>query len=324
MGLARSLARPIGLQYVYFKSGGSLPVTTSSQSSVLFLRSASVGTSNMPNSWSPYSTSKHYESHSSTTYEQAYFYEPGAYQQHLVNLVRERLEITGDHDETSTDKKNILDIGGGTGNFAQALVHNLPLFHVKVVDPFLDPTQSVDQSTSKQVSFVQAAAEVFVQPPQINNTASWRSVVDRILMKEVVHHLEDRARIFQGMYSDLSRSGSLLIITRPQVNVDYPLWDAARDVWKEHQPSSNELTGELQQAGFSDIVETLEPYPCTIPFQRWTDMVRGRFWSTFSNFSDEELDAACRHMETEHKHRIDKDGVIHFEDRLVFLLAKKN
>ena len=325
MGLVRSLARPIGLRHIYQKFGGGLPSTIASLSSVLLPRRPKDSTSHMSRLMSASSTSKHYESHSSTTYEQAYFYEPGAYQRHLVDLVRKRLEIHGDDEETETEaKKYILDIGGGTGNFAQALVNDVPQFHVTVVDPFLDPTQSIDRSASKKVSFVQAAAEIFAQSPQPENIASWRSIVDRILLKEVVHHLEGRIEIFQGMYSDLSRSGSLLIITRPQVNVDYPLWDAARDVWKENQPSSQELVQELLQAGFLDIVESLEPYPCTIPFERWTEMVRGRFWSTFSNFSDEELDQACRLMETEHKDRIDRDGVLHFEDRLVFLLAKKN
>jgi trans-aconitate methyltransferase len=272
-------------------------------------------------------TSKHYESHSSKTYEQAYFYEPGAYQQYLVDLVRKRLALVGDN-WVSSETKHILDIGGGTGNFAQALVRGLPNVQVTVVDPYLDPTLSLDQFSLRQISFVQASAESFAQAHRTvhhtTKTASWRCKVDRILLKEVVHHLEDRVGMFRGMYSDLSMSGSLLIITRPQINVDYPLWDAAREVWKQNQPSAQELVDELQQGGFVSITETLETYPCSIPLARWQEMVRGRFWSTFSNFSDQELEEACIQMETEHVDRINSDGVLHFEDRLILLVAQKD
>ena len=72
--------------------------------------------------------SSHYETHSSNqSYEQAYFYEPGAYMQHLVSLTQERLQLnsrssTEKYDESTTMRRRILDIGGGTGNFAQELL----------------------------------------------------------------------------------------------------------------------------------------------------------------------------------------------------------
>lgn len=38
-------------------------------------------------------TSSHYEAHSADSYEEAYFYEPGTYMQHLVDLVGTRLQL---------------------------------------------------------------------------------------------------------------------------------------------------------------------------------------------------------------------------------------
>jgi len=258
-------------------------------------------------------TSSHYEAHSAESYEQAYFYEPGAYQQYLVRLVQDRFQLQ----DTAKGPLHILDIGGGTGNFAQALVEETPQHRVTVVDPFLDPTRS----TSSQLSFVKAGAEAFLSSR--TDAEDWRQDFQGILLKEVVHHLKDRVKIFQGMHQELPTAGSLLIITRPQVDIDYPLWSEARVVWKKNQPSSQELRKDLEQAGFSSIDESLESYPCSISFARWQEMVQNRFWSTFSNFSDPELQDACQRMATEHKERIDEKGVIHFEDRLVFLLAKK-
>jgi hypothetical protein len=122
---------------------------------------------------------------------------------------------------------------------------------------------------------------------------------------------------------------SLLIVTRPQTEIDYPLWDAARNVWADHQPSLLELTNDLEAAGFCDITHTLERYPASIKVDRWQSMVRNRFWSTFSHFTNEELDVAtCQMIQEENQYRTssgsaDEGGVIHFEDRLLFISARK-
>ncbi len=265
-------------------------------------------------------TSSHYQAHSAESYEEAYFYEPGEYQHYLVKLLRGRLQLDG------TSARHILDIGGGTGNFAHALLQQeLEVepdlqHHITVVDPFLDPTQQV---SSSQVSFVKESAEVFCNQ-EIGK--SWRNNVHQILLKEVVHHLEDRVKIFRGMHQDLTSlpdAPSLLIVTRPQKEIDYPLWDAAREVWMKNQPSSEELCQELQQAGFNHIQQTLESYPCQVSLKRWNSMIQGRFWSTFSNFTDEELQLACDNMAHQQAGRIDENGTLHFQDRLVLISARK-
>jgi hypothetical protein len=78
-----------------------------------------------------------------------------------------------------------------------------------------------------------------------------------------------------------------LIITRPQLEIDYPLWNEARQVWAQNQPSVQDITKDLQQAGFSNVSHTLEPYPCSVSLERWQGMVQKRFWSTFSKFSNQ-------------------------------------
>ena len=56
------------------------------------------------------STAKHYESHSSASYEDAYFYSPGLYMEHLVDLVSKSMKLD------SIDKsRHLIDLGGGTG-----------------------------------------------------------------------------------------------------------------------------------------------------------------------------------------------------------------
>jgi len=148
-----------------------------------------------------------------------------------------------------------------------------------------------------------------------------------IIIKEVAHHFadSDRVPIFRGMFEGLVPSSgppSLLMITRPQKDIDYPLWDEAREVWAKNQPSLHQFVSELQTAGFSEIEHTVEAYPCVIRLERWQSMVKARFWSTFANFSDEELRQACDTIAEKESHRI-QDGSLHFEDRLLFITAKK-
>ena len=251
--------------------------------------------------------------------------------QHLVDLVSNRLQL-----EQELEQRRILDIGGGTGNFAQALVNNTcNTTEAIVVDPFLDPTSSIDPND--RVKFVKEPAEAFLEPPRDNNDNDWwRKEYHQVLLKEIVHHLkeEDRVGIFRGMYQGLvplpkkdddaaPPPPSLLIITRPQIDIDYPLWDAARTVWRENQPSAFDFQRELKRAGFTDISATLEAYPCQISLERWQSMVRQRFWSTFSNFSDDELNDACQQIVQDYKDRTTEDVILHFEDRLVFISARK-
>lgn len=198
-----------------------------------------------------------------------------------------------------------------------------------VVDPFLDPTASGKAVTG--LDFVKESAEVFMNSN--DDAKPWRKGYHKVLLKEVAHHFKaaDRAKIFRGIYNGLEAmagdgdsNSSLLIVTRPQVDIDYPLWDEARRVWKDNQPSADDFITELEQAGFVNIHQTLEPYPCQIPLDRWQSMVRKRFWSTFSNFSDQELEAACETIAKDYADRVvGEDGILHFEDRLVFISAGK-
>ena len=262
-------------------------------------------------------TKAHYEGHSADSYEGAFFYEAGAYTEHLCALVKDCLQLT-----QAAKPKRMLDIGGGTGNFTRMLVKDTKVTAV-VVDPFLEK----GKGDIDGVSFVAEPAESFMKDPSTDQEKGWRNNYDYVLLKEVAHHFadQDRLPIFRGMCQGLRPSDgppSLLLITRPQIDIDYPLWDAARKVWQENQPSLDKFVAELRDAGFTEIQHTISPYPCAIALDRWQSMIKARFWSTFSNFSDDQLAEACKRIAEDEKHRI-KDGVIEFEDRLLFITAKK-
>lgn len=201
-----------------------------------------------------------------------------------------------------------------------------------VVDPFLIDQDTIERSKNTNVRFHKASAEDFMLP--IEETSRWwRTGYHQVLLKEVVHHFDEsnRVSIFRGIWQGLvpmcttsTDVPSLLIITRPQRDIDYPLWNEARQVWAQNQPSLESLVGALNEAGFTNIVHTVETEPCSISLDRWQSMVKGRFWSTFSNFTDAELEQACQTIAENERHRIDPDGTtLRFEDRLLFISACK-
>jgi len=245
-------------------------------------------------------------------------------------------------------RRRLIDIGGGTGNFTRMLLSGEDNNNLEavVVDPFLDGAAQNDKGS---LMFVKAAAEDF----SLNVSSSdkgdeipwWRKDYHQVLLKEVVHHFStgDRLDIFRGMRrglltkegetsdsSNLRVDGthhddddifppSILIVTRPQLEIDYPLWPAARQVWAANQPSALEIEKDLIAAGFTNVRTILHRYPCQILLDRWLDMVKGRFWSTFSNFTDAELEEACGLIRKQVV--VDDKGVVTFDDRLVFIVA---
>ncbi|GKY91940.1 hypothetical protein MPSEU_000165600 [Mayamaea pseudoterrestris] len=279
-----------------------------------------------------FQTKAHYEAHSTDSYENAYFYEPGAYTNYLTKLVQDRLGL---HQEPL--RRTLLDVGGGTGNFTKMIIQDTQTRAI-VVDPFLaaaDEKAKSSEGTSKQLEFVCAPAETFMQKAN-ENDYWWRRNYHQVLLKEVIHHIDSadhRIEIFRGLYQGLhpladsssneNNLPSLLVITRPQVDIDYPLWPEAKHVWAKNQPSSELLTQELVTAGFAKVEQSVHGYPCSIPLDRWLGMIKQRFWSTFSNFSDQELQEACKLIAESEVERLDDNGCIHFEDRLVFIAAYK-
>ena len=301
------------------------------------------------------SIQSHYAKHGEDqSYENSFFSSSeGAYIDDLCQKVARRFGLELRQQESGSVPSSdsiaspppplvLLDVGGGTGNFTNQILRNSnPLLEKAIViDPFLTPKEhdkdtepmSTGQERRGKLQFVQARAQEFTSP----NQTWWKQNYHLVLMKEVVHHFDqsERVPIFRGIYNGMIASDtvkdnrlpppSFLIITRPHKDIDYPLWTEAQQVWAKNQPPASVFENDLCQAGFVDTQTTVETYPCSVELSVWQDMIQRRFWSTFAHFSDSELEkAALQDIPTIHQHRIDQKGKLHFEDRLVFISARK-
>ncbi|MBL4848921.1 MAG: hypothetical protein JKY65_25645 [Planctomycetes bacterium] len=233
-------------------------------------------------------------------YEQSAFYDPASsYNRWLIPHVVAALGLE--------PASRFADLGGGTGAFTAALSEAAGLTTLPSV---VEPSPLREQATARGLPGLDEDAATFAGSPGV---ADW----DALLLKEVVHHLSLGAfpEICLGLARRLSAHGRLVTITRP-VEPDYPLFSAAKIVWRMNQPPASRYVSALEAAGL-EVEEQEHAFRFEIPREEWFTLVRNRFWSTFSAFSDEQLEAGIRELEERYK-----DPILSFEDRLVFLVAK--
>ena len=283
------------------------------------------------------STEDHYSNHSAASYDSGFFTSDEDYLRYLTALIHEKFEWrTNGNDASMTmpTSLTLLDIGGGTGSFTKRLIDEFSSLNAIVMEPFLEPNNNVDKSNDEisNISFCKASADDFMREENSmlkdDDIPIWRKGYHHVLMKEMIHHITEsnRSDIFRAIYTNFQTlqfhhdgAAALIIITRPKYDIDYPLWPAAKNIWEVNQPDHEDIVQDLEAAGFQKVVMSTHAFPCRVNMERWKRMVRGRFWSTFSSFTDAELHEACK-IYDEHP-RLDKDGNLGFEDRLLFITA---
>lgn len=185
----------------------------------------------------------------------------------------------------SPETLRLADVGAGTGNFTAALARAAKLALPPLCVDFSDDMLALARRSAApplETLCLDAVAFSKVSPAEQG--------YDRLLLKEVVHHIPEPEvdGMYAGFFAQLRPGGVAVTVTRPQ-EVDYPLFKAARAVWRENQPPASLYVAAMERAGFR-VTQREAVFPATLPKARWSRMVRSRFWSTFSHFSDEELE----------------------------------
>ena len=118
----------------------------------------------------------------------------------------------------------MIDIGCGTGIFSKKIIENSSLKEIICIENSSSMCKKAQKYQELEV--VHSDAETYFNIKNIT--------FDKILFKEVIHHLKDRKKTFKTIYQKISKNGKLLIATRPK-KVEFPFFEKAHKSWSNHK-----------------------------------------------------------------------------------------
>lgn len=200
-----------------------------------------------------------------------------------------------------------VDLGCGTGMYSLDILEQVPLRNpIVCVDPFNQMLDQIPESSPVE-KYAEGALSFSGRPGRY----------DKVLMKEAVHHIDDRARLFTNLHDRLTDNGVLLLVHVPP-KLDYPLFRAALDRCEHWLADPDELTSTLESCGFRVERDAVD-YRHTIPRDHYFRMVCERYMSVLSTFSDDDLEEGITEMERTYG----ENDVLEFTDHFDYLAASK-
>lgn len=201
----------------------------------------------------------------------------------------------------------LVDLGGGTGMYSLDIVEQVPLTNpVVIVDPFPQMLEQIPDGAP--VERVAEDALAFSEQPR---------QYDKVLIKEAVHHVQERERLFRNLYERLRPGGRVLLVHVPP-ELDYPLFQAALERSLTWHANPDELEPALRRVGFG-VERERRVYRHRMPTEHYLRMVESQYMSLLSSFSDDEL---ARGLDEMRRAYGDRD-LLEFDDRFDYLTAVK-
>lgn len=199
-----------------------------------------------------------------------------------------------------------VDIGAGTGLYTKKIDDKVlldkPIFFV---EPSADMTISIKDN--KKYNIFNETSDIF-----LDRNISF----DKILFKEVIHHISNRNIMWNKLYQNMNEDGIFLIVTRPS-NTKIPLFSKAKEKFKENQPDYNFFVDEAKKLGFSVNVN-IKSFNFSISKERWYKMLKDRFMSDLTTFNDEEIKDGIMELE-----KLNTSNYVEIEDEIIFLTGQK-
>jgi SAM-dependent methyltransferase len=241
-------------------------------------------------------TGDHYE-RLAATYDENWAYSP-VFLEWMTECIQHRLRIgPGDL---------VADIGCGTGLFARGLAQ----YAAEVA--CAEPSAPMLARLPHDDRLIPVAAAV-------EDLASGRVALphgryDALLLKEMLHHVDDRAAVITGLARLLRTGGRMLVVMLP-TQISYPLFEDALRLFTSLQPDPADIAEHMQTAGLETEL-SYESFTLTFPADRYLQMVRNRYMSLLSYFDDAQLEAGIAEIRRAHP-----SEQITFADTFAFVLG---
>lgn len=208
----------------------------------------------------------------------------------------------------------IADVGSGTGLFARELANQLrPRRPILCVDPSEAMLSQLGTPPPADLTPIVASAEDIAD----GRTRLPYEQLDAMWLKESVHHVADPAHTLRGLADRLAPGGRLLVVMLP-ATIQYPLFKAALARFEELQPDPALIEGHLRAAGLEASLSYVE-HELRIDRDKYLGMVRARYMSLLSTFSDSEIEKGIEEMRVAHP-----EPVLVFLDRFAFVLGRRH
>ncbi|MGI5518824.1 class I SAM-dependent methyltransferase [Streptomyces sp. CA-106131] len=207
----------------------------------------------------------------------------------------------------------IADVGTGTGLFAREVAKQIePRHPILCVDPSEAMLRRLGTPPPPVLRPIVASAEDIAE----GRTRLPYEQLDAMWLKESVHHVADPAHTLRGLAGRLAPGGRLLVVMLP-ASIQYPLFEAALARFEELQPDPAVIEGHLRAAGLEAGLSYVE-HELRIGRDKYFGMVRARYMSLLSTFSDSEIEKGIEEMRLTHP-----EPVLVFPDRFAFVLGRR-
>lgn len=201
----------------------------------------------------------------------------------------------------------LVDLGCGTGIYAKSILKQIQLDNsIICVEPSQEMLEQIPDSPQYKIMALSAI-----------DFLSQAEVYNKVLMKEVIHHIDNKELLFSRLFQRLTSDGIFLLILLPPT-IDYPLFDEALRRYEKIQPHYSNLVNLLEKVGFKVSVNFLE-YLLAIPKLKYFHMVENRYMSLLSLFDDKQLVEGLAEMSQKYAQK----SILEFPDRFVFITASK-
>lgn len=240
---------------------------------------------------------KHYQ-RLAKDYDQFLYYSP-EFVRALTQKMIERLRL-GEQDR-------LADVGCGTGMYSLDILKQISLHSpILGVDPY--PQMLAQIPDDAPITRVAEDALTFSRRQQN---------YDKVLIKETIHHVDQKEEFFANIYRNLPSGGIMLLVHVPP-KVQYPLFDAALKRCLGWHADPDQLQRLLVAAGFEVARDALD-YQHTLPKDHYFNMVRTCYMSVLTSFDQPQLEAGLAEM----AERYAETDTLQFVDHFDYLSATK-